>query len=341
MQKQRCLEKWSILHAGAMRIVVEIYKYRARVLEYDTDSSFHKSKADDGLDQQDKAVIGTARRARLRFVKRVQEIFSTVMDGEISDADALSISLRQEDLDQKRPVDKVVLERHVSSNLLRLSADISCCSSCCGKYRKARGGTSGKTSDEQEDALDQKGQLDTKDIYNVVEDDDFESIISIEAYMEHRMKPIMVLCGTTAPKMAWRLQMLERLSLFLNAVTVAFAVPKDINVSHWLVLCVSAKVLVMNVIEYCAFQMRLTALNSGVKEMQNLLTWWESLSVIDRRTREAKTMAVSTVEQAMLKVWLARTGELASISSVAYSLGKAGDGEEEENQESNGRAKKE
>merc|ERR1712232_1183071 len=120
----------------------------------------------------------------------------------------------------------------------------------------------------------------------------------------------MTLCGTNAPKLAWRFQMLERFSLFLNAVVVGFAVPRDINISHWLTLCVSTKVLVMNVIEYAAYNMRLTALNSGVKDMQNLLTWWESLSVIDRRTREAKTQAVVTVEQAMLKVWLSRTGEL-------------------------------
>jgi hypothetical protein len=330
LQKQRCLEKWAVLHASSMRVVVEIYKYRARVLDYDTEFASHKAKPKDSAKEQereDRVVASPARRARIRFVNRVQEIFGYVL-GTDMDADALT-GMRRGDFQQTGPMSKEVLEQHVQRNLLQISADVSdrrhC---CCGMRRKGRNQILEAATSPA--GADDECAKDTLDLYGAVESDDFASIISIEAYMEHRMKPIMKLCGTSAPNLAWRLRMLERLSLFLNAVTVAFAVPRKLNITHWLVLCVTTKVLVMNVIEYAAYGMRLTAVNNGVKEMQNLLTWWESLSVIDRRTREAKTLAVGTVEQAMLKVWLARTGEVANISGGSYSFGKVGEGEEEE-----------
>ena len=57
-------------------------------------------------------------------------------------------------------------------------------------------------------------------------------------------------------------------------------------------------------------------------ESQNLLTWWDSLSYVDRRTRSAKQRVVSVLENAVLGVSSARTG---GDSSSARSSSDRGD----------------
>merc|ERR1711920_24220 len=94
-----------------------------------------------------------------------------------------------------------------------------------------------------------------------------------------------------APQLHRRLQFLEHLNMIANAAAVAIAVPGTL--SHWVSFAVSVKVLIMNITEYQAYGMRLGAINGGLRDLRNLGTWWNSLSVIDRRTRMAKTHVVT------------------------------------------------
>ena len=52
---------------------------------------------------------------------------------------------------------------------------------------------------------------------------------------------------------------------------------------------------------------------------------WDSLSVIDRRTRQAKTHAVLTLEQAVLNVAMSRTSENVSLQKSDGGGQKQGD----------------
>ena len=44
------------------------------------------------------------------------------------------------------------------------------------------------------------------------------------------------------------------------------------------------------------------AINIALRDVHNLLTWWSSLSMVDRRTRAIKHRIVSTVEGAALSI---------------------------------------
>lgn len=324
MQQQRFHEKWCALWSSSMSIVTEIYKFRSRVLEYDSDAVVASPDQDEETD----TVKEPARMARVIFVKRVQQIFADAVEGEMT-LEPLRVNRNLEDPNGKCPVHEGALRKHVRQKLLHLSEPGRtlgfrlCCG--CKRRRYNRRNDVGLSSEVSPDEL-----FNTKDIYNVIDEDDYKTTLSIEEYMEHRMKPLMKHFEAKSPRHSFYLRALNSISTLLNAVIVGMAVPQELNIGHWLTACVSCKVLVLNVIDYKNYAVQLRGLNSGVKELQNLLTWWESLSVIDRRTRQAKTQAVVTVEQAVLKAFTARTGEVPSVYSPAVVQKDDGNAENED-----------
>jgi len=315
MQRKRALQKWSVLYASSMQIVAEIYKFRARVLEYDVPSVHSHQEHGSGKEAEEARVSGhgaSARLTRMKFVTCVQKIFSNVLDGDMSN-DALNAkggSLQGGKLDVK--VAEAVLQNHVEKNLLHLG-------------RTARKGWKlSKVTPDLDSTMQKKKSAakeditTTVDIFDDVEEDDLRSPISIETYMQRRMKPMLLYYSSKAPKMSRKLSMLEYLIMFLDGALVILALPGDLN--HWVSFTVTVRVLIMNIIQYTAYAPQLGSLNNGVRDLQNLVTWWDSLSVIDRRTRNAKLLAVSTVEQVMLNHASSRTAEISNIvnpSSVA------------------------
>merc|ERR1712190_518899 len=108
------------------------------------------------------------------------------------------------------------------------------------------------------------------DIFQEVEEDDFKTVISIETYMEKRMKPLLKYYRTWAPKLKRRLSYMQNLEAVVSALTVALAIPGSL--SHWVTFAVSIKALIMNVIQYQADGKQLSALNVAVRDLQNLMT---------------------------------------------------------------------
>ena len=52
---------------------------------------------------------------------------------------------------------------------------------------------------------------------------------------------------------------------------------------------------------------QVAACNSALRDINRLLTWWESLSMIDRRSRHSRAHAVQTCENAILTAISSRT----------------------------------
>jgi hypothetical protein len=78
---------------------------------------------------------------------------------------------------------------------------------------------------------------------------------------------------------------------------------------------------------------------AGIHDLQNLRTWWDSLSVIDRRTRMAKNHAVMVLEQAVLNQAMARTSETAFVGNQG-GQDREGNGEGERETEGGGNGKR-
>jgi len=150
----------------------------------------------------------------------------------------------------------------------------------------------------------------TIDIFQDIEEDDFVSPISIETYMEKRMKPLMIQFCEKAPWLSRRKAFMDHVSMLVNAVAVALAIPGKMD--HWVTLTMAIRALIMNVMEYLAYPVRLRAINTCLRDMQNLQTWWDSLSIVDRRTGAAKSNAVLVTEQAFLSAKCAGSAQIAT-----------------------------
>eukprot|EP00929_Paragymnodinium_shiwhaense_P115629 TRINITY_DN8460_c0_g2_i4.p1 TRINITY_DN8460_c0_g2~~TRINITY_DN8460_c0_g2_i4.p1 ORF type:complete len:726 (+),score=122.27 TRINITY_DN8460_c0_g2_i4:95-2272(+) len=307
-QRKRAVEKWSGLHAGAARIVAEIYKFRARVLEYDKDNI--TTDDDDALDEiEDGSLRGEGqdhdRRMRMKFVRRIQDLFSQVLDGNDTHALKFRAAALASIGHQKPPVDENELRKHVAVNLLHSSkAEFKAAQEA--KFRAMQ---------RVESSC---GTVQTKDVLGDVEEDDLKLPIPLETYVAMRAQPILTYFCKQAPVVSLQYTRLENIGMFTNAVAIGLAIPGTL--SNWVTMVVSLRALMMSLVQYQAYHARLSALNNGVKDIQNLMTWWHSLSVIDRRTRKTKTEAVLVTEQAILQVQLARTSESATIFSSGNNV---------------------
>jgi len=94
----------------------------------------------------------------------------------------------------------------------------------------------------------------------------------------------------------------------------------------WVAFTATLFTIVGSVKEYLKLQELLTSTNAGVRDLKNTAIWWDSLSVVERRTRESRTRAVSVTEQALLDVVRAWTATSARVGSSEEGKGDGDDG---------------
>ena len=125
----------------------------------------------------------------------------------------------------------------------------------------------------------------------VTERDDYVSPISIETYMEYRAKPITLAYEFQTPAFSHKLTVLEIVSFLLTSSGAIIAVP-GIDLGTWVAITVALSTGVSSYIDYYQLRNERDTRNHSLSEFQNLMTWWESLSIIDKRTKTAKAKAV-------------------------------------------------
>ena len=79
------------------------------------------------------------------------------------------------------------------------------------------------------------------------------------------------------------------------------------TLATYVAICVTISATISAIIEYHNLPRRVPALNTALRDVHNLLTWWAGLTLVDRRTRLAKQHMVSTLEAASLSLVTAVT----------------------------------
>ena len=82
-----------------------------------------------------------------------------------------------------------------------------------------------------------------------------------------------------------------------------------------------------SLIEYTQLRNQVVSVNLAVRDLQTLTMWWDSLSLVRRRTPEVTERIVSATEQAFLDIVVAHT---TAASNTQISVEKALADEEEE-----------
>ena len=134
--------------------------------------------------------------------------------------------------------------------------------------------------------------------------DDLVSQMPIESYIDCRGRPITDALEFRAPKMAKRHQGLESVAILANTAGAILAV---LGETDWIAVTVAVASVAMAFMDYFYIPSQLAATNQAVQDCHNLLIWWDSLSLVQRKQRTTKAKCVATIEGAVLNLCAART----------------------------------
>ena len=129
--------------------------------------------------------------------------------------------------------------------------------------------------------------------------------MDIETYIECRVRPLSAYFERRAPVLARRNAMCEYAHLAANT---AGAVLSVLMLGAWLPPTVAVAASFLGVTDYFYIPSQLEAANRAEQEVHNLLNWWESLSLVQRKARLVKQQCAQTAEGAVLGMCSSRTG---------------------------------
>ncbi len=310
--RQRYTEKWKICDVAASMIVSEIYNFRASTSVYAAGYSA-SAEGEEGEEEENSGGGNHASKRRNLFVRRIQTIFAKVMDSDVGSSGALkygSILRMNTDAGVESIFHKKHLKKHIEENLIFT------------KEREEPKGPMENLKGDSKIAVEQP-HVKAADKFGGIEKDDFVSPITIETYVEYRAKPLALAYEKQTPVISRHLSLLEITTFVLTSAGAVFAVA---HLGSWVAITVAASTAVTQTIEFYQFKVERDTRNASLAEFQNLLTWWESLSIIDKRTRQSKEKAVSTIENGALLLVERRSGG-AFGASQGDDDGSSGDGE--------------
>lgn len=157
--------------------------------------------------------------------------------------------------------------------------------------------------------------------------DHYVGPMTVEQYIEHRLKPQIQHQKAYVPLMAQRLRTLDTLGILTNALgTALVAFDQDaLGLKSWVALTAMLATVITSVSQHQLLQQRLSAYNGGIQNLEGILHYVSSLSIIVRRNRSTRRFCVGGVERACLDPITAWTG----ISGTGVSEGSDEDSKEE------------
>lgn len=137
--------------------------------------------------------------------------------------------------------------------------------------------------------------------------DDGFSPMTGEDYIAFRLIPLLRKYDTLSPRLYCAVSVFQVCIFLATAVNTGLAMMKHTVYIPAMVSFVGS----LNAIsDYEMLNQRLTAVNAANATLQNLLIWWDSLSLVDRRLNSSKQYLVETTEAAV-------TAEFASMVKSA------------------------
>ncbi|GMI05119.1 hypothetical protein TrVE_jg12256 [Triparma verrucosa] len=123
------------------------------------------------------------------------------------------------------------------------------------------------------------------------------NLMSIDEYFSHRIVPLVRLYEYKAPLLSSKLTTLEIVSFIFTSFGALLAV---INLAHWVAITVAIAASLESYISHSGLRQQRDILNKNIKEIQNMLTWWDSLTIVERRQLQNREKAVMTTEECFI-----------------------------------------
>jgi len=151
-----------------------------------------------------------------------------------------------------------------------------------------------------------------------VEDDYLAGPLSIDTYMCYRVRPVLEMLAKRANKRARLLSGLEILGFVIQSSGAIFGV---FQYTEWVALTVAIAAVLQSFIEFMSLRDQVTSVNLALRDLQSLVVFWDSLSIVRRRTTAIKMQIAKTTEDAILMVGEAHTTAASNtITTVAKQM---------------------
>ena len=148
--------------------------------------------------------------------------------------------------------------------------------------------------------------------------DDYISQISVEAYVDARVRQYTGYLEKRAPVMARRGLILEHISMLANTAGAVMAV---INFASYVAISVAISSVALAFLDYFYIPSQLAATNKALEDCHNVLLYWESLSLVQRKTQAVKLKIADVMEGNVLQLCSMRTGMSAALPGAAEDAG--------------------
>jgi hypothetical protein len=134
--------------------------------------------------------------------------------------------------------------------------------------------------------------------------DDLVSQLTVEQYVASRVRPVTAWFEARAALMAKRSQQLEQIGLLMNSAGAVLAI---LEYGEFISITVSLASTAMAIGDYFYVPPQITTTNKAMQDCHNLINWWDSLSLVQRKARKTKKKLADALEQSILDVVQSRT----------------------------------
>jgi hypothetical protein len=166
--------------------------------------------------------------------------------------------------------------------------------------------------------------------------------ISLVQYMHTRAAPLTVYYEVSTPLIDRWLWGFNLIAFSLTSFGALLAV---FNWAAWVAITVALAGAVEGWIERSGMRTLRDGMNKNLSDTQNLLTWWDGLTIVEKRTMLSKSKAVELIENGLIALQVKVTGKSTvtvqgpGVDGEDEAVGKdgaaaaSGDGGEEEDEE--------
>jgi len=338
--KVRPREKWSTCLMAANQIVSQIYYYRLRTDKYDVNKPSGGEEGEEDVSPKKKQAL-----ARLDFVNTAADIYSNAISTEVSKGGALKmdkVAKLQHQREGDRNKFQTILHRHVTEYLYGKKMAKTSHEKPKGSAVKPTDGPLAGGKANPKKVLTQKemakrlaerkkatekmmegGKAEPEHEPSSDLADDLVSQMDIESYIDCRVRPLTDRCERRAPTVSRRFNLLEALALIANTSGAVLAI---MGFADWVAITVAIASVAMALNDYFYVPAQLAATNRAVQDLHNLIVWWDSLSLVQRKTPAVKLRCANTVENAVLALCAAQT----AVSPALPNQEAEADDEEED-----------
>ena len=117
--------------------------------------------------------------------------------------------------------------------------------------------------------------------------------LSSQDYIKVRLEPVLRRFEQLCPQLTFRAKLFRVLVIFGTSMGGLLAF---LGYRLWISMVVALTSSLTNIGDYLMLDARLTATKHGVMKLRNLLLWWDSLTLVEKRLTENNEILVETCE---------------------------------------------